>query len=91
MQHYLVQLRDRGVVTLPKEVRERYGLAADTPLTLIDWDGILVLSSRVPVVTELARQLAAERAAAGVTVDDLLTAWAQERYGTEVPPSTDDA
>ncbi len=91
MQHYLVQLRDRGVVTLPKEVRERYGLAADTPLTLIDWDGILVLSSRVPVVTELARQLAAERAVAGVTVDDLLTAWAQERYGTEVPPSTDDA
>ena len=91
MQHYVVQMRDRGVVTLPKDVRERYGLSADTPLTLIDWDGVLVLSSRVPVVTELARQLAAERAAAGVTVDDLLTAWAQERYGTAVRPSTDDA
>ncbi len=90
MQHYVVQMRDRGVVTLPKDVRERYGLAADTPLTLIDWDGVLVLSSRVPVVTELARQLAAERAAAGVTVEDLLTAWAQERYGTEVRPCTDD-
>ena len=73
MQHYVVQMRDRGVVTLPKDVRERYGLAADTPLTLIDWDGVLVLSSRVPVVTELARQLAAERAAAGVTVTNCKT------------------
>jgi bifunctional DNA-binding transcriptional regulator/antitoxin component of YhaV-PrlF toxin-antitoxin module len=91
MQRYVVQMRDRGVVTLPKEVRERYGLSVDTPLTLIDWDGVLVLSSRVPVVTEIARQLAAERAAAGVTVDDLLTAWAHERYGREVRPSTDDA
>ena len=91
MQHYVVQMRDRGVVTLPKDVRERYGLAAATPLTLIDGDGVLVLSSRVPVVTELARQLAAERAVAGVTVEDLLTAWAEERYGPEGRPSTDDA
>lgn len=89
MQHYVVQLRERGMVTLPKEVRERYGLASDTPMTLVDWDGILVLSSRTPVVTEIARQMVAERAAAGVTWDDLLNAWAQDRYGADVPRTDD--
>ena len=49
-------------------------------------------SSRVPVVMALARQLAAERAAAGVSgvsADDLLAAWAQDRYGSDAKPSDD--
>lgn len=90
MRQYIVQLRERGVVTLPKDVRDRYGLASDTPLTLVDWDGILVLSPRVPAVTEFARQLAAERAAKGVSVDDLLAAWADVRYGPDDPSSRGD-
>lgn len=68
MQQYIVQIRDRGVVTLPKKVRQRYGFALNMPLTLMDWDGIVIMSSRVPVVTELARQVVAERAAAGISV-----------------------
>ncbi len=89
MRQYVVQVRERGVVTLPKDVRERYGLATDTPLTLVDWDGLLVLSSRIPVVTELARQLAAERASENLSVDDLLSASAQDRYGADAPLFTD--
>lgn len=57
MQKYSVQLRERGIVTLPKAVRQRYGLAPNTPLTLVDWNGTLVLSSHIPVVTELAKQV----------------------------------
>lgn len=91
MQQYIVQLRERGVVTLPKEIRERYGLGPDAPLTLIDWDGILLLSSRVPVVTELAKQLAAERAAAGISLDDLLAAWKEDRYGSDGQESPDNS
>lgn len=85
MHQYVVQVRERGVVTLPKDIRERYGLATDTPLTLVDWDGLLVLSSRTPVVTELARQMAAELASENLSVDDLLVAWAQDRYGADAP------
>ena len=90
MQKYTVQFRDRGIVTLPKAVRQRYGLAPNTPLTLVDWNGTLILSSHIPVVTELAKQVAAERTAAGLSIPDLLTAWAQERYGTDEPWSPDD-
>ena len=89
MQKYTVQFRDRGIVTLPKAVRQRYGLASNTPLTLVDWNGTLILSSHIPVVTELAKQVAAERTAAGLSIRDLLTAWAHERYGTDEPLSPD--
>jgi bifunctional DNA-binding transcriptional regulator/antitoxin component of YhaV-PrlF toxin-antitoxin module len=89
MHKYTIQLRDRGVVTLPKAVRQRYALAPDTPLTLIDLDGVLLLSSRIPVVTELAKQIAAERERVGLSVDDLLTAWRYDRYGSEEPQPTD--
>lgn len=85
MHKYTIQLRDRGVVTLPKAVRRRYALAPDTPLTLVDWDGILILSSRIPVVTELAQQIAAEREQANLSVDDLLTVWRSDRYGSDTP------
>ncbi|WP_053958183.1 AbrB/MazE/SpoVT family DNA-binding domain-containing protein [Sulfobacillus thermosulfidooxidans] len=89
MDKYLLQLRDRGVVTLPKTVRQHYGLGPDTPLTLVDWNGVFILSPRIPVVTELAKQIAAERAAAGLSVQDLLRAWTQERYGPDAPQSED--
>ncbi len=89
MQKYTIQMRERGVVTLPKAVRHRYALAPDTPLTLIDWDGVLLLSSRIPVVTELAQQIAAERERTGLSVEDLLMAWRHDRYGSDAPSSSD--
>lgn len=89
MQKYTIQMRTRGVVTLPKAVRQRYGLAPDTPLTLMDWDGVLLLSSRIPVVMELAQRIAAERERAGLSVEDLLTAWQHDRYGDDAPLSSD--
>ena len=39
VRQYVAQVRERGVVTLPKAIRDRYGLATDTPLTLVDWVG----------------------------------------------------
>ncbi|WP_053958996.1 AbrB/MazE/SpoVT family DNA-binding domain-containing protein [Sulfobacillus thermosulfidooxidans] len=77
------------MVTLPKAVRQHYGLGPDTPLTLVDWNGVFILSPRIPVVTDLAKQIAVERAAAGLSVQDLLRTWDQERYGADVPQSED--
>ncbi|MCY0878665.1 MAG: AbrB/MazE/SpoVT family DNA-binding domain-containing protein [Firmicutes bacterium] len=89
MHKYTIQVRDRGVVTLPKAVRQRYALAPDTPLTLIDLDGVLLLSTRIPVVTALAQQIASERERAGLSVEDLLAAWRDDRYGWDEPLSSD--
>ena len=79
------QDHERGVVTLPKELRTRYGLGDDAVLTLVDFDGVFVLSPRVPVVTELARQLAEERLAAGLSVDDLIADWSYDRHDSRNP------
>ncbi len=66
MPQYTVQIGGRGIVALSKKVRQRYGFALNMPLTLVDWDGILIVSFCIPVVAGLAGQVAAERAAAGI-------------------------
>ncbi len=83
-----VQLRERGVVTLPKRLRERYGLGAGDVLSVLDLDGVFVLSPRAAVVPELAAEIERLRVEAGLSTDDLLAGlraerqrYARERYG----------
>lgn len=39
-----IQMRDRGVFTLPASVRDRHGIQAGDSFRLVDLDGILVLA-----------------------------------------------
>jgi AbrB family looped-hinge helix DNA binding protein len=39
-----VQVRDRGVLTLPAELREKYGIRSGDTFRLVDLDGIFVLT-----------------------------------------------
>lgn len=85
-----VQLRDRGVVTLPKALRDRYGLAAGDALRVLDLDGVFVVTPMVPMVPELAREIERLRTEAGLSTEDLLEGlqrererYARERYGVE--------
>ncbi len=39
---YTIQIRQRGVVTLPNALREAYGLGEDDVLTLVDLGGHLL-------------------------------------------------
>ena len=87
-QSQAVQLRDRGVVTLPKLLRERYGLDAGDVLDVVDLDGVFVLSPRASVVPELAAEIERLRVEAGFTTDELLASlrserarYTRERYG----------
>ncbi len=48
-----VQVAQRGVVTLPKSLREAYRLEAGDTLTLIDLGGVFVLSPRRAEVARL--------------------------------------
>jgi AbrB family looped-hinge helix DNA binding protein len=74
-----IQVRQRGVVTLPAGLREKYGIRAGDMLRLVDLDGLLVLSPLVPMVPELAREIERLRLEAGVTIDDLLQALREQR------------
>lgn len=74
-----IQVRQRGVVTLPAGVREKYGIRAGDMLRLVDLDGLLVLSPLAPMVPELAREIERLRLEAGMTIDELLQALRDQR------------
>lgn len=80
-----LQVRKRGVLTLPAALREKYGIREGDTFRLIDLDGILVLTPMVPMVPELAREIERARLEAGLSVEELLSNLREqrERYGQE--------
>lgn len=73
MRPTTVQLRQRGTLTLPAKLRAKYRLDEGDSLTLVDLDGSILLSPKVPVVPTLVAEIERLRQAAGLEVEDLLT------------------
>ncbi|OGO39766.1 MAG: hypothetical protein A2Z03_04225 [Chloroflexi bacterium RBG_16_56_8] len=74
-----VQVRQRGTLTLPAEMRSKYGIKEGDTFRLIDLDGIFVLTPMVPMVPELAREIERARLEAGLTVEELLKGLREQR------------
>lgn len=74
-----VQMRERGVLTLPAELRDKYEIESGKVFRLIDLDGIFVLVPMVPIVPELAREIEQIRLEAGLSMDQLLVELRQRR------------
>jgi AbrB family looped-hinge helix DNA binding protein len=74
-----VQVRDRGVLTLPAELREKYGIQPGDTFRLVDLDGVFVLTPMAPMVPELAREIERARIEAGLSTDDLLRTLREQR------------
>jgi AbrB family looped-hinge helix DNA binding protein len=74
-----VQVRQRGTLTIPAALRERYGIRAGDTLNLVDLDGVFVLTPMVPMVPELAREIERLRVEAGVSVEELLQGLREQR------------
>ena len=71
---FQVQVVRRGVITLPKELRELNEIQEGDTLTLIDLgDGIVVMSSRRSQVDEIADKLAKEWRDSGETLESMLS------------------
>jgi len=85
-----LQIRKRGVVTLPAELRQKYNIQEGDSYRVLDLDGIFVLTPMVPMVPELAREIEKARLEAGVSVEDLLKGLRQqrERYHRETYESS---
>jgi bifunctional DNA-binding transcriptional regulator/antitoxin component of YhaV-PrlF toxin-antitoxin module len=88
-----VQVRQRGTLTLPADLRQKYGIESGDTFRLIDLDGVLVLTPMTPMVPELAREIERLRVESGLSIEELLTAlreerarYSEEKYG-ERPPS----
>ena len=74
-----VQVRQRGSLTLPASLRERYKIKPGDTFRILDLDGILVLTPMVPMVPELAREIERARIEAGLSVEEMLAALRQQR------------
>ena len=79
MQEATIQVRQRGTLTLPAELREKYGIQPGDSYRLVDLDGILILTPMVPMVPELAREIERIRVDAGLSVEELLDALREQR------------
>ena len=82
----VIQIRKKGSITLPVELRKKYGLGEGDVLTLIDvGDGTIFLTPRASEVNRLSSRVAQMLADDGVILDDLLRTLDEERehYYTE--------
>ncbi len=74
-----IQVRQRGNLTLPVELRERHGIEPGDTFRILDLDGIFVLTPMTPMVPELAREIERARLEAGLDTADLLLALREQR------------
>lgn len=71
---FKVQVVRRGLITLPKELRDQSHINEGDTLTLIDLgDGVVVMSPRRSRVDGIANKLAKEWQESGETLESMLT------------------
>ena len=88
-----VQVRQRGTLTLPSELRAKYNIKPGDTFQILDLDGILIFTPMAPMVPELAREIERTRIEAGLTVEELLAGLREqrERYHVEKYQSNDES
>lgn len=79
MSELTVQMTDRGVITLPKKLRDTYRLQGGDNLTLLDLGGVFVLSPQASQIDALADEVAEQWVADGLTLEAMLQSLREER------------
>jgi bifunctional DNA-binding transcriptional regulator/antitoxin component of YhaV-PrlF toxin-antitoxin module len=77
------QISQRGVLTLPKSLRDSYKLEPGDVVTVIDLGGAFVISPRRSEVDRLADEISSVLAERGESLESMLTTLREERekYG----------
>jgi bifunctional DNA-binding transcriptional regulator/antitoxin component of YhaV-PrlF toxin-antitoxin module len=74
-----LQVRQRGTLTLPAELRDLYGIQEGDTFRLVDLGGIFVLAPMVPLVPDLARDIEQARRKAGLGMNEMLKGLRKQR------------
>lgn len=74
-----IQVRQRGTLTLPAELRAKYQIEPGDTFHLVDLDGVLILTAMTPMAPELAREVERLRLEAGLTNEELLRSLREQR------------
>ena len=87
-----IQIRQRGNLTLPAELRAKYNIEPGDTFHLVDLDGVLILTPMTPMVPELAREIERLRIETGLSTEEMLLGLREqrERYYAEKYASDDD-
>ncbi|MER3457867.1 MAG: AbrB family transcriptional regulator [Chloroflexota bacterium] len=75
----ILQMAQRGVITLPKALRISYNLRPGDHFTLLDLGGVFVLSPRRSEIDALADRLTQALTDRGEMLESLLRALREER------------
>jgi bifunctional DNA-binding transcriptional regulator/antitoxin component of YhaV-PrlF toxin-antitoxin module len=92
MTNNTIQIRKKGSITLPVDLRSKYGMGEGDIFTLIDLgDGSFLLTPRASQVNRLGSRVAEILDGQGVSLDDLLSTLDEEReryYQEQYAPGT---
>ena len=78
-----IQVAQRGLVTLPKTLREAYRIQEGDLLTLFDLGGVFVLSPRRSEIDGMADKLRTTLLEQGESLESMLQALREAREGYE--------
>lgn len=78
-----IQMTQRGIVTIPQSIRDRYNLKPGDLFSLIDLDGVFVLSPHRSQIDRLANEVAGALSEKGETLESMIKELRRqrERYG----------
>ena len=79
MKSVTVRMTQRGLITIPKSLRESYGLQPGDTFTLIDLSGVFLLRPRRSEIDALAEKVADQWTEDGETLETMLQALREER------------
>jgi len=74
-----LRMAKRGVIRIPKSLRDSYGLQPGDTFTLLDLGGVFVLNPRRSEIDAVADKIAAQWAEDGETLETMLQALRKER------------
>ena len=75
----IIQVRKRGAITLPADLRKKHGIKSGDVYHLVDRDGFIVLTPDAPMGPELTRQIEPARLEAGLSIEELLVGLREQR------------
>ena len=79
MTQEAVKLAQRGQLTLPKTIRDKYALQPGTTFTVIDLGGVFVLSPQPSRIDALAERITDTLRTKGESLESMLLALREER------------
>jgi len=74
-----IQMRKKGSVTIPMELRKRYRIGEGDPLTIIDLGEGFFLSPRQSVLPKLVAEIETLRQKNNISLEELIQGVAKER------------